>query len=329
MSSEKISIILIIYALMSPWFCQASDNTMEKNSPLKVYLPREVLINGDAVSLGQVGVIRGKESLVAKASKIALGRISIPGQEIVIDRSMILSRLACNGIPASEVILTGAEKTTVKQQQQIITGSELVEQALIFLKNNSPNSSICQFEPMRLPADLVIPGTIANTKFSPCLMPAPAENQVKVRIGALADGSRLEDREVTFRLKYNHRTVVTTVDIPAGVVLSPENVRIENTVSDYPEPADWKPPYGLVARRNLPANSAIHQNMVGSIKPEVIIERNQTVLICVQRSGLLVTAIGRAKENGRAGECIKVQNVDSQRIILAKVKEDGTVEPAF
>jgi flagella basal body P-ring formation protein FlgA len=34
-------------------------------------------------------------------------------------------------------------------------------------------------------------------------------------------------------------------------------------------------------------------------------------------------------QEGRAGEYIKVRNLDSQRMILAKVNEDGTVEPIF
>jgi flagella basal body P-ring formation protein FlgA len=42
-----------------------------------------------------------------------------------------------------------------------------------------------------------------------------------------------------------------------------------------------------------------------------------------------VTATGKAMEKGRLGECIKVKNIDSQRVILAKVNEDGTVEPVF
>ncbi len=34
-------------------------------------------------------------------------------------------------------------------------------------------------------------------------------------------------------------------------------------------------------------------------------------------------------QEGRAGEYIKVRNVDSRRVISAKVNKDGTVEPVF
>jgi flagella basal body P-ring formation protein FlgA len=69
--------------------------------------------------------------------------------------------------------------------------------------------------------------------------------------------------------------------------------------------------------------------MVGPVKPQVLLKRNQTILIKVDRLGLLVTAIGRTMQDGGVGEYIKVQNLNSQRIITAKVNEDGSVEPVF
>ena len=333
MGNKTVSIILLTCLLASAQFCQASVNSKanspQKDSALQVYLLREVTIKDDAISLGQVSIIRGKEPLVAKASEIALGRISVPGQKIVVDRSMVMSRLACNGIPASKVKLSGAEKITVKQQQQIIKGNEFVELARSFLEKNLPADSVCQLNPIRISKDLVVPAASKDIKLSPRLAKSSARNQTKVQIAVFQDGREIGVREVTFRLKYNRRKAVTLVDIPVGMVITPENVRIGKTLSNYPEPANWSPPYGLVAKRRLPANTVIRPDMVGPVKPAVIVKRNNNVVIRLERPGLLVTAIGKAIRDGRAGDYIKVRNVDSQRIILAKVNEDGTVEPIF
>lgn len=333
MSSKAVSIVLIFCLLASTRFCQASANSetrgKEKVFALQVYLPREVTIKDDCLKLGQVGIIRGKESLVAKASEITLGRISVPGQEIIVDRLMVLSRLACSGIPASKVILTGAEKTTVKRQQQIISGSEFVKLASSFLRKNPPVSSVCQWDPIRLPRDLFIPGASKDIKLSPRLAKSGARNYAKVQIAVLADGKEVGVREVTFRLKYNCRRAVTLVEIGADEVIGPANVRIEKSLSNYPEPADWKPPYGLIARRRIAANTALGPYMVGPRQAAVIVKRNQTVIIRIKRPRLLVTAIGKTMQDGRAGEHIKVRNVDSKRIISARVNEDGTVEPVL
>lgn len=347
MSSKTINIVIIFCLLVSVQFCGASANSktdeIKKHSALQVYLPREVTIKGDTLSLGQVSIIRGEESLVAKASEISLGRISAPGQGIILDRPTVLSRLVCNGIPASEVTLTGAEKVTVKQQQQIIKGSEFVELANSFLEENPPTDSAYQWELIRTPKDLVIPGASKDIKLSPSLAANTTRNHAKIRIIVSADGKKIGTRDVAFRLKYNCRRAVTLVELDAGTVISPENVRIEKTVSNRPEPANWSglpfrsalqngvpnPPYGLVAKHRLSANTVLGTGMVELRKPEVIVGRNNTVIIRVERPGLLITAIGKTMQEGRAGEYIKVRNADSQRIILTKVNEDGTVEPVF
>ena len=43
----------------------------------------------------------------------------------------------------------------------------------------------------------------------------------------------------------------------------------------------------------------------------------------------MVTAVGMALQEGRTGECVKVRNTDSSRVIVCKVNADGTVEPVL
>lgn len=314
-------------------FCRASANNktngLQKESDLKVYLPREVKVEDSCLSLGRVSIILGEESLVAKAGKIALGRFSMPGQEIIIDRPTVLSRLACNGIPASKVTLTGAEKITVKQLQQTISSGEFVLLASSFLKSNPLCASVCQWNSIRKPKDFVIPGTSKNISFSPRLVRSSARNQARVEIAVLSDGKKIGAREVIFGLKYNCRQAVTKVDIAAGEVIKAENIKIETKLSNYPEPADWKPPYGLTAKRRLPANTVLGPQMAGPLKSPIAVKRNQNVVIRIEKPGFLITAVGKSMQQGKVGDYIKVRNMDSQRIISVRINEDGSVEPVL
>jgi flagella basal body P-ring formation protein FlgA len=393
MSARAAGVIIIVCLVTSAHFCQGSSNSqaddpstelragLQKNAApfgelsgaLEIYLPREITINDDYLRLGQVAIIRllpqgdqppcsgsgdpGDDSLAAKAGSILLGRFSVPGQKVIVERSIILSRLACNGIPAQKVTLTGAKTVTVKQQQQIIKGERFVELAKSFLRdpalreseNNPPagsaltpafagvtsflrkqelsNASACQWEPVRIPPDLILAGPSKDVKFSPQLIETGQTNQAKVRIVVVADGKELATREVALRFKYNSRRAVTLAQIAAGTVITAENVKIESVVCDYPEPANWRPPYGLVARRRLPANTVIDADTLDAAKTAVRIGRNESVVIRFQMPGLVVTAMGKTLQDGRVGEHIKVRNLDSQRMILCRVNEDGTVEP--
>lgn len=325
MRDRTINVILAFFLLIAA----DSRADTEAGPALQIYLPREITIESNVPNLGQVAIIRGEEGLIAKAERVTLGRISAPGQKIIVDRAIVLSRLACSGIPASEVTLAGAERITVSRRHQIIEGSEFVEKALAFLEKNPPEGSICQYNLIRVPQDLILSDTSEDIKVSCCLAESDIKNRAEVFVSVFSDDKKIGVREVAFSLKYNCRKLVAQVDIPQGAVISPENIKIEKTISNYPEPADWTVPYGFVAKRRLPANVVIRPDMIGPVKPKVLLKRNQNVVIKVDRLGLLITAIGKAMQDGRVGEYIKVRNAASQRIITAKVREDGSVEPVF
>jgi flagella basal body P-ring formation protein FlgA len=314
-------------------FCQAwadsNAQNLQKDLRLKIYLPREVTVKDSSLSLGQISIVRGSESLAARANKIAIGRFSLPGQEIVIDRHMVLSRLACNGIPTYRVTLTGAEKITVKQKFQIVRGDQLVSVASSFIKGHCPQDSGSQWNAIRTPKDFAVPGAAKSITFSPRLVRSTVKNQARVEIAVLSGVEKIGVREVTFTLKYSCRQAVAKVDVAAGATISADNVRIEEELSNYPEPAGWKPPFGLVAKRLLPANAVIRPQMVGPVRAPIIVKRNQSVLIRIESLGFLITAAGTALQDGKAGEHVKVRNADSRRIIIAKINADGSAEPVL
>lgn len=326
MSYKRIGIALVI-CLAAAANCKA-DQT-QKDYALRVYLPREITIEDNSLKLGQIGILRGEESVVAKAGEILLGRISVPGQEIVVSRAMVLSRLASNGIAASDVVLTGAEKVKVKQQGQTIKGSDFVEMAKSLLEKNPPHSSVCQIKALRVPKDLTMPGPYKDIKFTADPIRSNAGNQARVRVAVVVDGKEIGVREVTFGLKYNRRVAIAVVNIATGTSITAENVKIEKRVSSRPESAGWRAPFGLIARNRISANAEVRPNMTGPVESAIVVKRNETVIIRIERPGLLITAIGKTKQQGRVGECIKVLNISSGRVIFARINGDGTVEPVL
>ncbi len=81
--------------------------------------------------------------------------------------------------------------------------------------------------------------------------------------------------------------------------------------------------------RLLPAETEIRGEMTSAAQLPVLIQRNGTVVIRIQKPGLLVTAVGVAMQEARAGEYVRVRNADSSRVIICKVNADGTVEPTL
>ena len=88
MLNRTICIILTVF-LLTP--AHSAAGIEQEDSALRIHLPREITIDGNIPNLGRVAIIRGNESLVSKAGKVTLGRISLPGQKIIVDRSIVLS----------------------------------------------------------------------------------------------------------------------------------------------------------------------------------------------------------------------------------------------
>jgi flagella basal body P-ring formation protein FlgA len=296
-------------------------------SILQVHLPREMTVPGNLLTLGQVSVLRGHPALVTAAAPIGLGQLSLPGQKVVLDRATILSRLASQGIRAARVRLTGAEAVTVRRLQKIISTAEFIEMSKAFLQQHPPGPSIWATIATVKPKDLVLPGQVGDLQVTPQYVKTAARGYVTVQITVTADGKQCGVREIPFRLRYQSHRVVTVKEIPEGTALTAENIKIETLESDQPEPANWKPPYGLVAVRMLPADTEIRGEMIHAAQTPIVVLRNEAVVIRIQRPELVVTALGIALQEARAGEYVKVRNADSSRVVLCKVNTDGTVEP--
>ena len=227
------------------------------------------------------------------------------------------------------MVLKGAEKITVKQKQQVISGNDFVNLASKYLEENLVDEKLLKHNPISTPENIYFSKECENIEYSYNLKRNNRGNQASVEITVLADGKKIAARNITFSMQYECRIPVAVVDIPAGTLISEDNVKIEKRQSSYPETVGWKAPYGLIAKNTIHANTMINSNMVGSVTSQVVIKRNQNVVIRIRKPGFEITAVGITLQDGKTGEFIKVRNVDSQRIVMARIAEDGSVEPVL
>jgi flagella basal body P-ring formation protein FlgA len=279
-----------------------------------------------------VGIIRADNQEIAdKAGSLQLGQFSSVGQRMIIDRTLIRSRMASEYMDISNLELTGAEETEVTQKHIFIESSRLVKVAEMALEaDETKPSSVASWTAIKVPKDLSINSSSKNVEFHTSMMETNAPSCAKVGIDIFVDGKKAATETVTFRYRFSCRRAVAKTPIAAGTSISADNVKIETYDSTQPEPADWESPYGLVARRNISANTIIHKNMVGNRRSEVLVKRNDNVVVKIETPVMTISAVGRALEDGREGDSVKVRmniSPSSQRVIFARVRWDGTLEP--
>jgi flagellar basal body P-ring formation protein FlgA len=308
MSYKKvIAVIVMTIVLMQGVVCA-------EEAGLEIYLPREIAVDSNVIRLGQVAIIRGEVALAAKASEIGLGNFAVPGQKITIDKKTILGRLVANNIFAAAVSLQGSEQVTVKQQEQLISGSEFIKQAINVLKKMPAYSTAERYYPIRTPADLAIPFGCKEVKLVPRLSAGSTTALAKVEFAVFAGEKEVGRRDVTVRLTKERQNIAAAAAVAA---------RQAEGDTDKKDLAAQSQAGGL----KIEVAETVAENQTSKVR--VVINRNQNVVIKIDRSGLMITAAGKALQKGSVGENIKVQNIDSNRVIVARINEDGSVEPVF
>jgi flagella basal body P-ring formation protein FlgA len=281
--------------------------------PVRIYLPRIVLVEKDPLDLGSISVIRCDDrKLMKKAEAVTMGRTPWPKERIVIDRRTILSRL----------------EIKVGRDERVFNSPELLRAAKAVLEKERPGPPGCSWRLVGGPAELVAPASGEIALKAELAKGAPADH-AKVRVSASAGERALAVRELLFKVVHPARRAVTKKEIPAGDVITTENTSIETVMVERRPSPDWTAPYGMIANRRLPAGTVIEAGMARRVKPAIVIRRNHNVVMRIRGFGFTITAVGLALQDGRAGDFIKVRNVDTRRVITARVVFDGTVEPVF
>lgn len=296
---------------------------------LQVHLPRTIQVDTDTLSLGMVSVIRADDdALVQQTSAIPMGRAPQPREEIALDRATILGRLAGCGIPASRVQMSGADKVVVGRKDTVVPAEEIQKAAEALLARTRPSPAGACWRICRAPKDLILPAG-GPVKLDARSVDRKVTGEAEIEVAVLVGGRAAAVSAVVFRLAYEQREAVASADILAGGVLTPENVTIRTALSDLTPPANWTPPFGQVTVQPIRAGAVIRPAQARQPQPATNVRRSSTVLMRVQGNGYALTALGQALDDGCPGQCIRVRNIDSSRVVMAKVNADGSVEPVL
>lgn len=114
-------------------------------------------------------------------------------------------------------------------------------------------------------------------------------------------------------------TVIAVRTIRPQTIITANDIQMSSTVvqgaADHQDLV-----IGMEARVALYAGRPIHPGDVG---PPAIIERNQIVELIFQSGGLLIRTDGRALDRAGIGDRVRVMNISSRTIVVARIAEDG------
>ncbi len=286
-----------------------------------VDLKKEVYINASQFSLGDIASINGSDTeLVTRLKNLFLGELScLEKSRRNITHAEIVMKLGQIGIDTKDVKFEGASVVSVYPKLQTVNSADIFKAVKTFIFDNMPWDR----------EDVIIENTGRDSKVvlkqgDVTVEIAPkSRNQYigPVRYTAIisVDGLVQKSVDVSINISVFKKVLVASRKIKRGEMLNPSNlVMVRRQLSANAKDAidDPKEALGMVAARNIPAQKVIKKKY---LTPPLIVKNREAVKLIFQMGKLSIQTLGVARESGSLGDYIRVQNVDSKKVIYGRV----------
>ncbi|MBW1706090.1 MAG: flagellar basal body P-ring formation protein FlgA [Deltaproteobacteria bacterium] len=288
-------------------------------------------VDGDVIHLGQIARIGGDDpALVQRLKRIVIARAPLPGKGRHLNENYIRLRLKQEKIDLSQMRLEAPRGIEVIRGFVEITKEDIKRAVSDFIYASIPwDREKVKIRDIWVRDNVILPkGKISysvepvkNTDFKgsvPLPIRFKVDGNLQKRILVTADIDVFAEVVVTKRPLRRHRRITeddveirekNLAELPSNIILEYEEV------------------LGKRAKRNISANTVLRPDLI-EFPP--LVKRGDVVLLIAESSGLRITALGMVKQReGRRGERIRVENIDSKKSLYGRVLDSRTVKVDF
>lgn len=157
----------------------------------------------------------------------------------------------------------------------------------------------------------------------------PLSGSVPLTIVLSRGGSELERRIVTAQVASAELGVVASRALSRGDVLTANHLTlapIANPIDRRSGVSAIEDALGKRLRRNVESGAPVRNAWLEDVP---LVKRGEPVRLAVLRGRLRIESTGIARQDGKVGQIVRVENPSSHREILGRVGEDGVVHVGF
>jgi flagella basal body P-ring formation protein FlgA len=296
---------------------------------VRVYDRSEVM--ADQILLGAIARVDGEDAvLVRKLQNVSLGRAPLPGKTRSLDAATILSRLRQSGIDPERLDLQVPAEITISREAVTVEREQIEEIVRRYIHQQvtgTPGESIA-IKDIRVSEPVVLPKGVLATHVN-----APKNSELAGSVPLQVTFSVAPDfeRRVWVTVSLERRVNVVVARRPLGRFKPLEADDLEVKALDVGGlPAeridDPEVAIGKRTRRAVDSGTVLRPDLL-EFPP--LVKRGDRVRIIAESAGLRISAFGQAKQKGAQGEMIPVVNLDSNKVVHARVVDSHTVRIDF
>jgi flagella basal body P-ring formation protein FlgA len=316
-----LTVFLITGAFSPAW---SSDGVVVKGF-------EKAEVSDDSIYLGKICTVTGKNAAeIRQIKEIALGRAPLPGNSRRIDTDYIRLRLKQAKVEPNRVRFQMPDTIEVSRASVTISREEIKRAVDNFIRANiSWDKDRVKIRKIEVNTDVVLPKGDVSYRIEP-LRNAQYKGNIALPIHFTVNGLFQKRILATAEISLLTDVVVVKKSLRRHGRINEDDIELKekdlskthsNVITDPEEVL------GKRAKRSIAAGTILRPN---HIEYPPLVKRGDVVLVVAQSAGLRVTALGVVDQReGRRGERIKVENLDSKKNIYARVLDSKTVEVDF
>ena len=288
-------------------------------------------INRDVIDLGQITKISGDDqALVQRLKKIKISRAPLPGKSRRLNENYILLRLKQEKIDLSQIRLDIPKGIEVTRGFVEIAKEDIRKAVSDYLYANIPwDREKVKIRDIRVMDTVILPKGKITYSVEP-LKNTDFKGSVSLPLNFKVNGSFQERILVTADIEVLAEVVVTKRPLRRNRRITEDDIEIrEKNLAELPSNIilDYEEVLGKRAKRNIDANRVLRS---GLIEFPPLVKRGDVVQLIAESGGLRITTLGMVKQReGRRGERVRIENIDSKKSLYGRVLDAKTVKVDF
>lgn len=287
------------------------------------------IVDGKEVYLGDIASIKTSDGLESDMiNKVHLCQSAKPGSSVKLNIGYIKSRTKQQGVSPDLFVWDSPDNITIQTKSKVISSQEVQIYAENFIKDMVKKiDATINIQPSNEIKPIVLPYGEVNVKVE-SLSRYSINGNFSLRFTFSVDGREYEKRLIPFNLVVMKEVIVATNQIEMNKIITEDDLTLSSqdiglSLDVFLEKDKL---VGKCAKKMISKGAFITSDMV---EQPAIIKQGDPITIVAESSSLRISVQGKAMENGKNGQVIRVINTSSLKELLAQVIDNKTVKITF
>lgn len=307
--------LITVFFLGSILPCKALQITFRQNARTE----------GASVTLGDIAEFDESTEMTQALASQKVAQSPPPGESFSLNSLAIKKQLITTLSLPRSILWNGSRTVRLKRTGIHIGSTKIHEIIAEYLRRNSknlPNAEI-RFIPAALPIPFILPAGSLTYEVIPSNPRILGSSRFSIIFRV--DNRVAKNMSVRGKIEALAPVVIATERLAKGSILTPSNLTLAiKDLNEVVSPGlDINNFSGKKLKRNIKAGTPVTHTMITSLP---VVKRGERVKIVISSGPMHLSASGIARTDGGRNQMIRVQNINSKKIIHCRVTAPGLVE---